>query len=374
MQMYIAKLNSAGVAQWIRVGTGTNTSGQAVTTDANGNIFLLGAMGGSFGIDNISLTGGSGSEPDIFIVKFAMPRVMLCGGIVQVAQTMMKAGALLRMASGNAYITGRSISPTVTFGPFTILNNPDNMVYVAKYDASGTVAWLRHSNGSGTGHSITTDLNGNILVAGSFESDTISFENYKLKNFHYPYSEVFAVSYDQAGNALWAKGAGGKPFNSSNIDDIAESIIVSGGNIYISGTYQSNPVIFGNDTLNNIGSRDVFVAKIQLLGPFPFYADVDHDGYGDPNSTIIYACSPPAGYVSNNADCNDNNASIHSPVQYYVDADHDGFGSTATAMVCAPLRLRATQPIIQIATTMMQLFMNPFNTILMPTMTDSDQI
>lgn len=41
-----------------------------------------------------------------------------------------------------------------------------------------------------------------------------------------------------------------------------------------------------------------------------FYRDVDGDGFGNASVTI-QACSPPAGYVSNNTDCNDNNAYIY---------------------------------------------------------------
>jgi hypothetical protein len=42
-----------------------------------------------------------------------------------------------------------------------------------------------------------------------------------------------------------------------------------------------------------------------------FYADFDGDGYGNGASGVAQACSAPAGYVSNNSDCNDDNASVH---------------------------------------------------------------
>ncbi|WP_396190084.1 beta strand repeat-containing protein, partial [Flavobacterium sp.] len=66
-----------------------------------------------------------------------------------------------------------------------------------------------------------------------------------------------------------------------------------------------------------------------------YYADADNDGYGDLNTPMITCQGQPAGYVTNNSDCNDANAAIHTTVLYYVDADGDGYGSTTTAMLCS---------------------------------------
>ncbi len=41
-----------------------------------------------------------------------------------------------------------------------------------------------------------------------------------------------------------------------------------------------------------------------------YYADLDGDGYGNPSSEL-QSCSAPSGYVTNNTDCNDNNAAVH---------------------------------------------------------------
>ena len=83
-----------------------------------------------------------------------------------------------------------------------------------------------------------------------------------------------------------------------------------------------------------------------------YYADNDADGYGD-LSTTTSACSAPAGYVTDSADCDDADATIN-PVApevcdgadndcngtvddgfvretWYDDADGDGFGDAATA-------------------------------------------
>jgi len=42
-----------------------------------------------------------------------------------------------------------------------------------------------------------------------------------------------------------------------------------------------------------------------------YYRDLDGDGYGNSSSGTIEACGKTAGYVSNNSDCNDNNAAVY---------------------------------------------------------------
>jgi alpha-tubulin suppressor-like RCC1 family protein len=49
-------------------------------------------------------------------------------------------------------------------------------------------------------------------------------------------------------------------------------------------------------------------------GTTTYYADADHDGYGDPNVSSTTGCTAPSGYVDNARDCNDANANIHPGV------------------------------------------------------------
>ena len=66
-----------------------------------------------------------------------------------------------------------------------------------------------------------------------------------------------------------------------------------------------------------------------------WYRDADGDGYGTPTNSLS-ACSQPGGFVANNGDCNDGDASLNPNTIWYLDQDGDGQGTSATILVqCA---------------------------------------
>jgi Putative metal-binding motif/Secretion system C-terminal sorting domain len=65
-----------------------------------------------------------------------------------------------------------------------------------------------------------------------------------------------------------------------------------------------------------------------------WYQDLDGDSFGS-SSVWTSSCTQPIGYVGNQTDCNDNNASLHGYFAFYPDNDGDGYGGNTLALVCA---------------------------------------
>ncbi|MEO8147147.1 MAG: T9SS type A sorting domain-containing protein [Bacteroidia bacterium] len=261
----IVKLDLNGAFLWAEHTGGTSSDGEGygVSADASGNVFFTGFFQSnsiSFGSTTLNNAGAS----DVFIAKYNS------GGVLIWAQSGGGTGedqvnGISTDAAGNAFITGYFLSPSATFGSYNITNpNPSSLnIFVVKYDGAGIAGWANSAGGSGDddGTSITTDAAGNVYIAGFFNT-SISFGSTTLTSSGS--DDIFIARYNPAGNAVYAKGAGGAG------SDAALGLSVDAyHNAYLAGGFLSVSFPLSATTLINTDAgdtvADMFITKLNSV-------------------------------------------------------------------------------------------------------------
>lgn len=249
---FIVKYDSSGNEIWAKSSIG---EGGVVSLDSRGNCYVT----GNFDLDTITYTSA-------FLAKYDPSGNMLWAHRTGSNNAKIDGGAVSVDSKFNVYITGDTASiDTITY-------TGTRTFFISKYDSSGNLIWTKNpvESGIGFGTGIATDGNGNAYVSGSledstliiFDTDTI-FNNTRTNIF-------FIVKYDVSGNEIWVKspetiGIGIDSLSLSK--DLCANIITdANGNSFIVGSYSSNLIVFGSDTLTNCGMFDFFIVKYDSSG------------------------------------------------------------------------------------------------------------
>jgi len=160
--------------------------------------------------------------------------------------------------SSNLYLTGY-FSDKLIIGSDTLLNAGGQDIFLAKYDSSGTLLWVRGAGGSGNddGNALCVDDSNNVYVAGSIGTTAI-FGSDTLTTFGI--DDCFLAKYTPNGQLLWAKNMGG-----TGTDGISFLAIDHTGHLIINGTF-SNTAHFDNDSVISKGGYDGFLASYTTNG------------------------------------------------------------------------------------------------------------
>ena len=163
--------------------------------------------------------------------------------------------------SGNVYVAGSFASDTLFLGNTSLINSGNIDCFLIKYDVNGTLLWAQEVGGLENDEftTVITDAMGNIYVAGYFKSSTFILGVDSLSSAA-DSMKAFIVKYDALGNILWAKQANG--VYSSAINSLAKD---ANGQIYMTGFY-TGTLQFGNNMVTSIGGKDIFIAKFDSSG------------------------------------------------------------------------------------------------------------
>ena len=283
--VFIAKYNTSGAAQWVtRIAGTSNEDAVHMSLDSGGNVYVIGyyrstslifynADGTAFG----TTLSNSGIN-DVFIAKYNT------SGVVQwatrIAGTSSEFGnGISTDSGGNVYVTGSYSSTPLTlynaggtaFGT-TLSNSGSNDTFIAKYNTSGVVQWATRIAGTfdELGYGMHIDSGGNVYVTGYYNSTTCTLYNVDGTAFGTTLpspvynSNCFLVKYNTSGVVQWVARIDG-----ATGDDYGYGISADNDqNIYVTGYYSSSPLsLYNSDgtafgtTLSNSGGSDTFIAK-----------------------------------------------------------------------------------------------------------------
>jgi len=219
------KYDSNGVLQWASRFNGagnTSDAGKMIKVTAAGNVYVAGKTSNALNLDYI-------------VIKYNN------AGAQQWTSIYNNGGnddcnSLEMDSSENLYITGSSDNTSAT--------NSD--IATLKINSQGVQQWVKRFDGlalgNDIGNSITLDSSGNVIVAGTTDSDNSSTT---INN------DICVIKYDSNGNQSWTNNYNG----TANADDEASAIATDNlGNIYVTGM------------TNGIANYDYVTVKYSSLG------------------------------------------------------------------------------------------------------------
>src|SRR5665213_3003572 len=163
--------------------------------------------------------------------------------------------------AGNTYVTGYFTS-TAAFGSTNLSSSGIDDVFLAKLGPNGLFSWAVKAGGPNSDRalSIKTDAAGNSYITGFFYGNA-TFGSHNITAAGQ--QDVFIAKYDNTGNCLWAKSAGG------TMADIGNGITVdNAGNVIVTGEF-AGTATFGSTVMTSMnGSTDVFTTKLDGNGNF----------------------------------------------------------------------------------------------------------
>jgi|GEM_PF-672490 len=284
---FLVKFSPDGARAWATYYGGTNREeARGLAVDAAGNVYLAGTTWSQDNIAAGGHQPASGGTFDAFLVKFdaggRRQWATFYGGDYGDA-----GNAVSTDAGGNVYLAGETFSPTGiaaggyqnSIGHDNIFTNKD--AFLVKFNAAGVRQWGTYYGGTyvqdydvfsntDAGHSVCTDAAGNVYLAGATTSPHgMALNGHQSRvggyNKNYPNHQLdaFVVKFDGAGRRQWATYYGGDEYDEGHAIRADAD-----GNVYLAGqTYSATgiaTVAAHQPALS--GSSDGFLVQFNAAG------------------------------------------------------------------------------------------------------------
>ncbi|BBO31877.1 SBBP repeat-containing protein [Lacipirellula parvula] len=229
---FVCKYDASGVLLWTRqFGVVGQDMVTGVSADGLGGVYLSGHTYGSLG-------GASAGLSDAFIAKYDASGTQLWGNQIGTSGQDSASGVSAD-GLGNVYISG------TTEGSLGGTHMGGNDAYIAKYNSSGTLLWIRQlgTTAYDLGYAVSTDGMGNAYLVGRTDGN--------LFGTNAGAQDAFFTKYDASGTLLWTEQLG------TSGTDIAYTVSADSlGNVFAAGMTSGS---LGGPF---IGVRDAWIARL----------------------------------------------------------------------------------------------------------------
>ncbi len=246
---FIVKYDSSGNFQWAQGIKGfDNQEIVSVSTDDNGNVYLVGEYDEEAKLGSRTLTTSSEYRDNFFIAKYSS------SGQYQWAKRLrteddLRVENIVTTASGDSYVSGEFKGRVILDGSSEDLyarSDNEHDAFLIKYSSSGSIIWQREIGGRGDdfiGQMILND-NDELFVSGGF-SDRIGglFPSMTAVGST---RNGFVAKLNPFGSAIWAKQTFDPDSNGSSFRFIATD--KTSGSLWLQGHTRGKWTI-GSDTL-----------------------------------------------------------------------------------------------------------------------------
>lgn len=246
----------------------------AVDTDASGNVYICGDSPGTLGI----ATSGShqttvGGIDDAYLAKFSSTGVRLWATYYGGTASDYAFSCNVDI-NGDVYLAGYTSSTAgmATAGSHQSAIGGTIDAYLAKFNSSGTRIWATYYGGNlnDLAYSCTSDLSGNVFIAGTSISNTLG--QIATAGAHQTvipwatFADAFLVKFNSSGVRQWGTYYGG-----TGIDEAYGLTTDVSGNIFMCGHtgYSSNQSLVATAGAHQtvyVDSYDAFLVKFNSSG------------------------------------------------------------------------------------------------------------
>ncbi len=259
--IFIMKTDLEGNVIWAKQAGGVNSDiAYGIAVDDAGNAYVCGAYKTAMSAGNLTI-----STTNLFIESFVISTD--ANGNFRWAKS--ATGNANNAATGIAFNKNNGFSVCGYFENKLVLegtqlntSSPSYDAYLASYDDNGNLNWAKKAGSSSEDQAsaVTCDEQGNTYMVGyygaeaTFGANTLAFNGW---------NDLFVAKYDNAGNVLWARGAGGGKLDVANAVTLDDD-----NNVYIAGMFE-NYAVFNGVAITD-SDRGIYLASYDVNGNFRF--------------------------------------------------------------------------------------------------------